>query len=232
MVKSPTKSLVAYYRVSTARQGRSGLGLEAQKQAVEEYARAGGLKIVAEYTEVESGRNNDRQELRKAIARTRACRGRLLIARLCRLARNVHFVSGLMESGVEFSACDMPDANRLTVHVMAAMAEHEARCISERTTVALQAAKRRGTLLGTHNPSNTINWRKGQRNGLHKAQDAAAESAAKLRSDCYSHIFEDMNAWRTAGESYRAIADRLNAAGEVTTGGKAFAAMTVQRLLG
>jgi DNA invertase Pin-like site-specific DNA recombinase len=141
-----------------------------------------------------------------------------------------------MESGVDFTACDMPDANRLTVHIMAAMAEHEARCISERTKAALEQAKRRGTQLGCHNAKHRRacpnNWRaKGTRNGLGKAQSAAAENAAQRRSDCYSHLFENIQAWRHAGESYKAIAARLNTAGEVTTGGKPFAAMTVKRLL-
>lgn len=230
VVKEP-KSLIGYYRVSTARQGRSGLGLSAQKQAVEAYAREHGCKIVASYTEVESGRHNDRPELRKALARTRATRGKLLIARLCRLARNVHFVSGLMESGVDFTACDMPDANKLTIHVIAATAEHEARCISERTHVALQAAKKRGTLLGTHHPDNRIDWKKGMRNGLHKAHAVRSANATLLRIQNYAHIIDDMRKWRKAGESFRAIAGRLNTAGELTTGGKPFVAMTVQRLL-
>ena len=137
---------IAYYRVSTARQGRSGLGLEAQKQAVQ--AHLNGQKPISEFVEVESGRRNDRPKLAEALAACRVHKATLIIAKLDRLARNVAFVSSLMEAGVEFQACDFPQANRLTIHILAAVAEHEARMISERTRAALAAAKARGTVLG------------------------------------------------------------------------------------
>jgi DNA invertase Pin-like site-specific DNA recombinase len=223
--------IIAYYRVSTKRQGQSGLGLDAQKAALAAYAKANGGKIVAEYTEVETGKRSDRPKLAEAIARARAVRGVLVIAKLDRLARNVAFVSALMESGCEFIACDNPHATRLTIHILAAVAEDEARRISERTKAALSAAKRRGVKLGTHRRGHSIDWRKGQRNGLSKATAAAATVRAKARNDCYSFLVDDMRAWRAAGESYAAIAERLNNAGHVTTSGKEFAAMTVQRIL-
>jgi DNA invertase Pin-like site-specific DNA recombinase len=141
-------SFVAYYRVSTERQGRSGLGLEAQKKAVRDHLNGGNWRIVEELVEVESGKRSDRPKLVEALKACRVHGATLIIAKLDRLARNVHFVSGLMESGVEFTAVDFPQANRLTVHILAAVAEHEGKMISERTKAALAAAKARGVKLG------------------------------------------------------------------------------------
>ena len=146
----PTGKFIAYYRVSTARQGESGLGLEAQKQAVMQYLNGGDWQILAEYTEVESGKRNDRPKLAEAIAACKRLHATLILAKIDRLARNVHFVSGLMESGVEFVAVDNPNANKLMIHMLAAFAEHEREQISKRTIEALAAAKRRGVQLGKH----------------------------------------------------------------------------------
>jgi DNA invertase Pin-like site-specific DNA recombinase len=123
---------IAYYRVSTQRQGRSGLGLEAQRKAVNDRL-CGDTKLIAEYTEIESGRKNDRPRLAEALAACRLHRATLVIAKLDRLARNVAFVSNIMDSYVDFEAVDFPQANRLTIHILAAVAEHEARMISDRT---------------------------------------------------------------------------------------------------
>ncbi|HMO29948.1 recombinase family protein [Enterovirga sp.] len=143
--------LVAYYRVSTAKQGSSGLGLEAQREAVQGYLSGGGSwRLVGEVVEVESGKRSDRPKLAEALRLCRLHGATLIIAKLDRLARNVAFVSNLMESGVEFTAVDFPQANRLTVHILAAVAEHEAQMISARTKAALAAAKARGTRLGGH----------------------------------------------------------------------------------
>ena len=142
---------VAYYRVSTDKQGRSGLGLEAQRMAVEAHVTGNRGAVAAEFVEIESGRKKDRPQLTAALAAARVHRAVLVIAKLDRLARNVHFVSGLMESGVEFVAADMPTVNRLTVHILAAVAEEEARIISARTKAALAAAKVRGVRLGNPN---------------------------------------------------------------------------------
>jgi DNA invertase Pin-like site-specific DNA recombinase len=139
---------VAYYRVSTERQGRSGLGLEAQKAAVRDYLNGGNWKIVAEFVEGESGKRSDRPQLAAALAACTLRGAKLIIAKLDRLARNVAFVSNLMEAGVDFIAVDFPTANRLTVHILAAVAEHEAKMVSERTKAALAAAKARGRKLG------------------------------------------------------------------------------------
>lgn len=142
------RRFIAYFRVSTDRQGRSGLGLEAQREVVARHVASVGGKLVAEFKEVESGRKNDRPELAAALAACRRHRAVLVIAKLDRLARNVHFISGLMESGVEFIAADAPDKDRFMLHVRAAFAEEEAHKISERTKAALAAARARGVKLG------------------------------------------------------------------------------------
>jgi DNA invertase Pin-like site-specific DNA recombinase len=139
---------VSYLRVSTARQGASGLGLEAQRAAVTGYLNGGNWSLVQEVVEVESGKRNDRPALADALRLCRKHRATLVIAKLDRLARNVAFISNLMESGVEFVAVDMPQANRFVVHILAAVAEQEAEAISKRTKAALAAAKARGTQLG------------------------------------------------------------------------------------
>ncbi len=140
---------VAYYRVSTDKQGRSGLGLEAQRAAVEVHVASARGAVAAEFVEVESGRKRDRPQLAAALAAARARRSVLVITKLDRLARNVHFVSGLMESGVEFVVADMPKVNRVTVHILAAVAEEETRMISVRTKAALAVAKARGSATPT-----------------------------------------------------------------------------------
>ncbi len=158
--------LIAYYRVSTARQGRSGLGLDAQRTAVASYL--GDVRPLQEFTEIESGRRSDRPMLADALAACRLNNATLVIAKLDRLARNVAFVSNLMEAGVEFVAVDFPQANRLTIHILAAVAEHEARLISERTRAALAAAKVRGMSLG------------GFRGRSGTVQDCARATAARV----------------------------------------------------
>src|SRR6266849_5970515 len=147
--REPSREAVAYFRVSTQRQAASGLGLEAQRESVTTYAKAAGLGVVVEFVETETGTNKKaRPQLAKALKEAKARRAVLLIAKIDRLARNVRFVAELMEAKVDFVAVDMPDANRLTVHIIAALAEHEARLISVRTKDALGAAKRRGVCLG------------------------------------------------------------------------------------
>ncbi len=143
-----TTRYVIYLRVSTDQQGRSGLGMEAQRAAVIRHTVATGGRIVAEHVEVESDRRKDRPQLAAALEACRALRAVLVIAKLDRLARNVAFVSNLMESRVEFVTTDLPTVNCLTVHILAAVAEEEARMISARTKAALAAAKARGVVLG------------------------------------------------------------------------------------
>src|SRR3974390_2402817 len=142
---------IAYFRVSTDRQGKSGLGLEATSEAVMNYLNGGRWSLVDEFTEVESGKHSDRPELAKALAACKKRKAKLVIAKLDRLSRNLAFIAALMESGVEFIAVDNPHANKLTIHILAAVAQHEREMIAERTKAALQAAKKRGQRLGNPN---------------------------------------------------------------------------------
>ena len=144
------KNYVIYKRVSTRRQGDSGLGLEAQQTAVDSFLKGKDSEVVGEFVEVESGRKKDRPELIKALALCKAENATLIVARTDRLSRNVHFLSGLLEQKIEFIACDNPSANNFTLHIMAAVAEQEALLISKRTKAALAAAKRRGVKLGSY----------------------------------------------------------------------------------
>jgi DNA invertase Pin-like site-specific DNA recombinase len=194
---SPTH-FVAYYRVSDVKQGKSGLGLEAQREAVARYLLAVKGVLAGEYTEVETGkRHGKRPQLAAAIALASRRSATLLIAKLDRLARNVHFISGLMESSADFVAVDMPYANRLTIHIMAAMAEHEGEMISERTRAALQAAKARGTRLG--NPR----WQ----------ESIARATAARRKQPAPEDVRTLVAGYRAEGLSLRQIAARLNQLG-------------------
>jgi DNA invertase Pin-like site-specific DNA recombinase len=139
---------VAYFRVSMDRQGKSGLGLEAQRKSFLAYLDGGRWKLVDEFTEVESGKHSDRSELQKALATCKRHKAKLVIAKLDRLSRNLAFIATLMDSGVEFIAVDNPHANKLTIHILAAVAQHEREIISARTSAALRAAKARGKRLG------------------------------------------------------------------------------------
>jgi DNA invertase Pin-like site-specific DNA recombinase len=147
-----TQKFVSYLRVSTARQGQSGLGIEAQRSSVTNYLNGGSWRLVGEFVEVESGKNNNRPELQKALSACRIHNATLVVARLDRLARNAHFLLGLKEAGVDFVCVDMPAANALTIGIMAMVAQEEARLISARTKAALAQAKARGVVLGSPKP--------------------------------------------------------------------------------
>lgn len=220
---------VAYLRVSTAKQGNSGLGLEAQREVIGRQC-AGG-HIVGEFVEVESGKVDERPQLRAALAMCRRQRATLVIAKLDRLARSVRFIAELMESGVEFVACDLPAANRFTLHVMAAMAEHERVMIAERTRAALAAKKARGAQLGFANPKRMDAGACGAK-GRAKAVAAAATlrvERAEARAQDIRPVIEDVQA---AGiTSLRGIADELNRRGERTARGGLWQAESVRRVL-
>ena len=152
MQDTHSAQFVSYVRVSTERQGKSGLGLEAQQAAVGTYIAGRHGRLHQEYREIESGKKDDRPQLAAALAACRKNKAVLVIAKLDRLARRVSFISALMDGDVDFVACDFPQANRLTLHILAAVAEHEREMISQRTRAALQAARNRGVKLG--NPTN------------------------------------------------------------------------------
>jgi DNA invertase Pin-like site-specific DNA recombinase len=216
---------VAYYRVSTERQGKSGLGLEGQQEAVRSYLNGGSWDLVAEVVEVESGKRNDRPKLAQALKLCRLHKATLVIAKLDRLARNVAFVSNLMESGVEFTAVDFPQANRLTVHILAAVAEHEAKAISLRTKAALAAAKARGVKLGGDRGNLTTDGAKGRSAG----NQVRLEKAQRRATDLSGIIAEIRAAGAT---SLREIAAGLNERGIPTARDGAWSAVQVSRVLG
>jgi DNA invertase Pin-like site-specific DNA recombinase len=201
LIMANTGKFVCYYRVSTKRQGKSGLGLEAQQHAVREYLNGGDWQIVGEFKEVETGKIAERVELDKAFAACRLHGAKLVIAKLDRLSRNAAFLLGLRDSGVDFVAADMPNANRLTVGIMAVIAEDEAERISARTKAALAAAKRRGVVLG--------GFRGKVPTGKHRAMSAKAkqERSAARAADIAPTIAELQAAGAT---SLRAIASGLN----------------------
>ncbi len=216
---------VAYYRVSTERQGRSGLGLEAQQEAVRSYLNGGAWRLVAEVTEVESGKKNDRPKLAEAMRLCRLHGATLIIAKLDRLARNVAFISALMESGVEFVAVDFPQANRLTIHILAAVAEHEREAIEARTKAALAVAKARGRKLG----GDRGNFATARTLGNAASQAARKLKAAKKAAD----LAPTVNDLAAEGNSLRKIAAVLTERGIATPRGRSaeWSAMQVKRIL-
>jgi DNA invertase Pin-like site-specific DNA recombinase len=209
---------VAYYRVSTDKQGKSGLGLDAQRKAVEDYLNGGTWSLVGDFTEIESGKRNQRPELQKALAACKRQKAKLVIAKLDRLSRNLAFIATLMDSGVEFIAVDNPHTNKLTVHILAAVAQHEREMIAQRTKDALQAAKARGVVLG--NPM------------LDAVRDRAV---ANLKADAdrfarnVAPIIREIQS--TGVASHRGIARSLNARGVATARGGAWTAVQVGSIL-
>jgi DNA invertase Pin-like site-specific DNA recombinase len=223
--------IIAYYRVSPKRQEESGLGLEAQKTAIEGFAQASRGTIAAAYVEVESGRKADRPKLALALAHAKRSKATLVVAKLDRLARNVAFLSAIMDSGVDFVACDNPHANRLTIHILAAVAEDEARRISERTKAALGAAKARGTKLGSARPGHWKGREDRRLAGSVAGAAAAAELHRKAASEAYTDLAPIVAELRDKGCTQAAIADELNKLGHTTRRGKAWNHVQVGRLL-
>jgi DNA invertase Pin-like site-specific DNA recombinase len=224
-------NVIAYYRVSTRQQGQSGLGLEGQRAAVEAYARQAGAEIRANYIEVESGKRSDRPELARALAHARRSRATLVVAKLDRLARNVEFLAKLMNSEVDFIACDNPAANRLTLHILAAVAEAEARATSDRTKAALAAAKARGTKLGSARPGHWDGREDRRLDGLKKARSVGAGVIRQKARESYADLLPAMARMKGAGMSLREIAGKLNGDGHTTRRGRAWNPVQVRRVL-
>lgn len=242
-------NIVAYYRVSTAKQGDNGHGLDAQRFAVKGYAR-GEATIVEEFTEVESGKNDARPVLAQAIARAKALDATLVIAKLDRLSRNAAFIFRLRDSGVRFIACDMPEANTLTIGIMAVMAQHERELIAERTRKGLQARKLRkleqmaqALEVSPEAPAVLAQYREqcreeAQRKGLldvtlpkARLASVAIKKAQAASCEAWTRAAVVAQALRRDGLSLRAIAERLNTSTFTTREGKPFQAQTVKRLL-
>ena len=217
---------ISYLRVSTDRQGRSGLGEEAQREAVSRYLNGGSWTLLAEHVEVETGKGANaldrRPALKAALEQARKAKATLVIAKLDRLARNVAFISALMEAKVDFIAVDMPGANQLTLHIMAAFAEHEAKMISERTKVALAAFKAREAAKKAAGEP----WRTLGANGRVLAAQHKAEAVDRLTG--VAGLLADMKA---EGLTVRQIAASLNDRGVPSPGGTAWQITTTQRAL-
>lgn len=224
---------VAYYRVSTKGQGESGLGLEAQQQAVESFVERTGGQILRSFTEIESGRkgSQDRPQLKAALAYAKRATAVLCVAKLDRLSRNVAFLSGLMESGADFVACDNPFANRLTVHILAAVAEWERDMISKRTKIALEQAKARGVKLGSARPRHWKGRETLRLTGLEKARRKAAILATARAREDYADLLPEIIQMRNAGYSLRQVAHTLNNNGHQTRRGLNFHASQVRNIL-
>jgi DNA invertase Pin-like site-specific DNA recombinase len=211
-MKQKSRSFIAYYRVSTDRQSISKLGLEAQQETVRQYLAENDV-LISEVIEVESGKKSNRPKLQEAIRECKRQKATLLIAKLDRLARNVHFISGMMESGIEFVAADNPHANKLMLHLLAAFAEHEREQISIRTKQALAAAKKRGVKLGENAKS------------LENRNSTRADIHARKLEPVLREIIQD------GAGSYRKITAQLNAKGYRTTQGKLYSAASVYNLI-
>ncbi len=217
--------LVAYERVSTARQGHSRLGLEAQRKAIEDFATSRDAQIIGCFTEVESGRKTDRPKLAEALGLARLRGATLVIAKLDRLSRNAAFLLTLRDSGVRFVAVDMPEANDLTVGIMALVAQQEREAISRRTREALAAAKARGVKLG--NPNGAAALRRAGKGG------GALRAAVAHNADEYAYgLAPVIGELQSAGvTSLRRIADELNARGVLTRRGGRWHVSNVRNLL-
>jgi len=217
--------IVSYLRVSTARQGRSGLGVDAQRSAIQAYADSKQANVVREFMEVESGKDNTKPKLTEALHLAKVTGSVLVIAKLDRLSRNAAFLLTLRDSGVKFIAADMPDANELTVGIMALVAQQEREAISKRTKEALEAAKRRGTVLGNPNGAAALKRAgKGNTAGVRAIQCQADAHAEDLRPVLRGLAVEGIT-------SLGAITKALNERGIRTPRGGAWYKTSVSNLL-
>ncbi len=226
------QKFVAYFRVSTQEQSYSHLGLEAQEKMVEKYCSSNdSCELVASYTEVETGKKDsleNRPVLRKVLGHCKRIGATLVIAKLDRLARSVYVTAMLHKSGIEFICCDMPTANRMTVQILAAVAENEAKMISDRTKAALGALKARGVKLGSHRPecANGLTLAARQCGGA-----KAAINKQRQKVEAYSEILGEIFEMRKTRMTYKGIAETLNNRGETTRSGCAFKPGTIHKML-
>jgi DNA invertase Pin-like site-specific DNA recombinase len=245
--------LIAYRRVSTKKQGASGLGLDAQDAAIRAYAESTGCKVLGTYTEVETGKKDNlknRPQLVKAIAHANRSQATLVIAKLDRLTRSVAVTSELHTSGVQFVACDNPHANRMTIQILAVMAEHEAKETSNRTKSALAAfkagkkvPKRLRELYPNGVPQDLVDATAGKlggtlpncRNLTDEARKRGVENAAishREKADkAYADLIPDLRQWKAEGLTYQKIADRLNEEGHTTRRQRPWNWVQVKRVL-
>ncbi len=217
---------IAYYRVSTDKQGKSGLGMDAQKKQVHDFISNGNGRLTAEYVEVESGKNNDRPELAKAIRQSQLTGSKLVIAKLDRLSRSLHYITSLAESKVDFIVCDLPGCDQFTINLYGALAQRERELISSRTKSALQAAKARGKDLGSPQNLTQDAATKGRVLGVEARQKKADAFAEKVAPIINGHVND--------GLSLNMIARELNKANILTARGKAgsWTPTAVKNLLG
>jgi DNA invertase Pin-like site-specific DNA recombinase len=218
-----TGAFVSYLRVSTKAQGQSGLGLEAQQQAVADYLNGGDWRLIAEFVEIESGANDERPKLAEALARCRIHNATLVIAKLDRLSRDAHFLLGLQKAGVRFVAADMPEANEMIVGIMAVVAQAERKMISARTKAALAAAKARGVKLGGDRGNLAATAAKGRSRALEKRKANARQRAEDLKP-----IIAELKAQGIA--SLSGIARSLNSRGVPAPQGGKWTSVQVGRL--
>ena len=213
------KQYIAYFRVSTKKQGESGLGMEAQQHAVRSFLKHGDY-IEEEYVEIESGKRNNRIQLQAAIDHAKRIKATLLIAKLDRLSRNAGFIFALRDSGVDFVCVDMPDANTLTIGIFAVLAQHERELISSRTKAALQAKKAQGATLGKPENLTQLAREKGERVRINKAATNENNRRAGALIESY----------RVKGMRWAHIAQKLNDSGFRASRGGEFQATQVQRI--
>jgi DNA invertase Pin-like site-specific DNA recombinase len=219
-MSTPSTQYIAYYRVSTQEQGRSGLGLEAQRQAVLSFTNYAPESILASYTDISSGKNNDRPELGNAIEHAKRVGAKLLIAKLDRLSRNASFIFTLRDTKVDFVCCDMPDANTLTIGIFATLAQHERELISQRTKAALAAKKKTG-------------WKAGTPENLTYAHRLKGAEAMKKKAQMNEHNRKAagyIKVLRESGKTLQDIANVLNDEGFRTARGKVFSRIQVKRI--
>lgn len=216
------KLFVTYFRVSTQKQGASGLGLEAQKTSVLNYIAHNGNKILSEFVEIESGKNNNRPELQKALSLCKEKNAILVIARLDRLSRNLSFISSLMDAKVKFLCCDMPDASELSIHIFASLAQWERKRISQRTKEALNAKRQKEP-----------DWKPGTNNltpeGYQKAYKTISYNAKNDQAVRFAYHY--IKPLRDSGHTLQFIADALNREGYKTRQGKKFFPMQVLKII-